>query len=163
WDAKRTALHTRLVAEKTTLENQLAAVQARLTEAAAQLEAEKGNLRQAQRSVEVERGAVVEQQKLVEASKAGAEKAAGRAREADKERARVSAELARLEKELKELQAVRLRDANAWSVVPYRGKHGEKRRPIYIECAEGALVFHPNKSRVAPALPSPTRAEVQRQ
>src|SRR5208337_3695474 len=54
----------------------------------------------------------------------------------------MSGELVRLEQTLKELQAARQRDSHTYSVIPYKGKSGESRRPIYIECARNVVVFH---------------------
>ena len=31
-------------------------------------------------------------------------------------------------------------------MVPYNGKRGENRRPVYIECAAGRVVFHPDRT-----------------
>jgi hypothetical protein len=43
------------------------------------------------------------------------------------------------------LRAEKAQDKEIYSVVPYRGKRGDIRPPIYIECAQNGLVFHPEK------------------
>ena len=52
---------------------------------------------------------------------------------------------------IRDLQADRERDQHTYSVVPYRGKYGEGRRPLYVECAGPGLVFHPDKLKLARA------------
>src|SRR5206468_4262041 len=68
-----------------------------------------------------------------------------------------------LEKLIHDLQAARERDQHTYSVVPYRGKHGDSRRPLYIECAQAGLVFHPEQARLDGSAPAEAvRAEVGR-
>src|SRR5439155_9661344 len=38
---------------------------------------------------------------------------------------------------------VKRRHQETYSLVPYHGKRGANRKPIYVECAGYALVFHP--------------------
>lgn len=65
-----------------------------------------------------------------------------------------------LEATLNDLKARRSLDQQTYSLIPYAGKHGDNRKPIYIECGT-SLIFHPDRLK---ALPSPltVRAEVQR-
>ncbi len=75
----------------------------------------------------------------------------------------MTAALARLEKNLADLKVARKRDENTYSVVPYNGKRGENRRPVYVECAAGKVIFHPDRTPLEePLSPSTVRAEVDR-
>src|SRR5207302_3006270 len=68
---------------------------------------------------------------------------------ARKEAARLSAQLRGLEVVLEELKAARKRDAQTYSLLPYRGKRGDGRRPLYLECGADALIFHPDRKALA--------------
>ena len=54
-------------------------------------------------------------------------------------------ELAELERAFQQLRALKEREKQVYSVVPYRGKHGDQRAPIYVECTRAGVVFHPEK------------------
>jgi hypothetical protein len=58
---------------------------------------------------------------------------------------RLTEELNLLEQTLEELKRLRRRDRQTYSLVPYRGRRGENRRPIYVECAADSLTFHPQR------------------
>jgi hypothetical protein len=72
----------------------------------------------------------------------------GGLREEDRDAAR--RELARLQSEL-DAERERLTDARqqlgqrqrAFSIIPYEGPHGTRRRPIYIECRESGIIIQP--------------------
>ena len=53
-------------------------------------------------------------------------------------------ELAELEISLQQLLAFREREKNVHSLVPYHGKRGDKRTPIYVECLREGVIFHPD-------------------
>jgi hypothetical protein len=95
-----------------------------------QLQALRGRLAQSERDVaEVE----------TEAEKAGA--AADSSRQ---ERRRLTEQLAQLEAVLANLKEMREREKRTFSLVPYQGKRGQNRKPIYVECQGEAVVFHPD-------------------
>lgn len=54
-------------------------------------------------------------------------------------------ELAELERAFQQLRTLRERDKQVYSVVPYHGKRGELRTPIYVECVSAGVLFHPDK------------------
>lgn len=72
-------------------------------------------------------------------------------------RSRQERDLARLEMLLTRISADRERDKQTFSIVPYKGKQGENRRPLYIECSSKGLVFHPDRLAVDP-IAQPRRA-----
>ena len=73
-------------------------------------------------------------------------------------------DLLTLEQTLTGLKQARQYDDQRYSVVPYRGRLGQQRRPIYLECRSDSLVFH----RGGPGLqgetlsPAEIRSQVQR-
>ncbi|MCE2805920.1 MAG: hypothetical protein LW700_12025, partial [Gemmataceae bacterium] len=75
-------------------------------------------------------------------------------RKAEAERLdRLSAELVGLEKVLKQAEEKKEKSAQTFSIVPYKGKRGEDKRPIYVECTWNKLIFHPDRFAVDPADP----------
>ena len=68
---------------------------------------------------------------------------------ARKEAARLSAQLRGLEVVLDELKAARKRDAQTYSLMPYRGKRGDGRRPLYLECTADGSIFHPDRKTLS--------------
>src|SRR5207244_2211123 len=53
--------------------------------------------------------------------------------------------------------------SNVYSLVPYQGKHGSNRRPIYIECRGDGLCFYPDRQTLSgPQSPDRLRQEIVR-
>lgn len=52
-------------------------------------------------------------------------------------------ELVNLENALADVIAFRKRQAQTYSLVPFLGKSGENRRPIYVECQADQIIVHP--------------------
>ena len=73
-------------------------------------------------------------------------------------------DLADLEQAFRRLKALRERDKETYSVVPYRGKRGDLRPPIYVECVRGGVIFHPEKKALQywDFTPDAMRTEVER-
>ncbi len=57
-------------------------------------------------------------------------------------------EVVNLERALADVIAFRKRQAQTYSLVPYRGKSGDNRRPVYIECQGDQLIVHPERTIV---------------
>jgi len=59
---------------------------------------------------------------------------------------RLTLELLQMEKALLDLKELKSRPSDAFSLVPYRGKQGDNRRPVYVECFSEGMVMHPNRT-----------------
>lgn len=70
-----------------------------------------------------------------------------RAEELDQLKAQIDAKKKEVDEARKKLAA----RPQAYSLVPYIGKSGTKRRPIYIECSEEGIVLHPENVVFLPA------------
>ncbi len=64
---------------------------------------------------------------------------------------KLARELAQLERVLQEAKTLRGRAQESYSLVPYRGKLGENRQPVYVECTALGLVFHPDEQTLGHA------------
>ena len=162
WERKREELHTRLDTDKRNLEGQMAAIRARLADSAAQLQAELDGIADLERKAEAEKGKMGGVAKVLAEKQAAAEriKVESAAQRATLEK--MTADLALLENTLRDLKVARERERQTYSVVPYRGRRGESRRPLYIECAAGVVVFHPDKMALSPDRGNDVRTEVLR-
>src|SRR4051812_26747425 len=79
-------------------------------------------------------------------------KAADQKDSASKEElAKATRQLAELTSAYQLLKGQRELEKETYSLVPYRGKRGGQRKPIYVECVAEGVVFHPEK-KVMPAL-----------
>jgi hypothetical protein len=162
WERKRDALLARVHAEETALADELRQVQARLFEAAGRMEDEQGNLSKLLQRLQKEQGMLVVQRQALAAARKVAAGVTAKAASTDQARATLVDQLVRLEQALKTLKEDRERDSQTYSVIPYLGKHGESRRPMYIECATSGFVFHPDKLQLgAGTSPSRLRSEIQ--
>jgi hypothetical protein len=148
-ERRREAQHEQLARAADEVAAQLKAVEGRKSTAA------RGSAAQAQRWRELLEVLGSRREELAKAERetAAQRAAAGEANDlnesARKEAARLSAQLRGLEVVLDELKAARKRDAQTYSLMPYRGKRGDGRRPLYLECAADGLVFHPDRKTLS--------------
>ena len=65
-----------------------------------------------------------------------------------KETKDLTEKIASMELILKEMKSSLDKDKFAYSIVPYFGKNGLNRKPLYIECNESGILFFPDKTLV---------------
>ncbi len=65
-----------------------------------------------------------------------------------KEVERLAGELAKMERVLEETKALKAQEGETFSLVPYHGKFGVQRTPVYVECTADGLIFQPENSRL---------------
>ncbi len=66
------------------------------------------------------------------------------------EAARLRAEIEAGRAELAALREAVSRRERSYAIIPYDGPHGTRRRPIYVECTEAAIIIHPEKVVLTP-------------
>jgi hypothetical protein len=152
WEKKRDALRSRVSAEETALSAELREVQERLARTAQRLKAEEAAAHNLRERIMGEQGRIARQEEQLRAGKQEASALADKAAAADQARAKLAADLVELERVFAELKKARERDEQTFSVVPYLGKRGDSRRPLYVECGERGFVLHPEQAK----LDSPT-------
>src|SRR5207245_6634170 len=57
-------------------------------------------------------------------------------------RKQMTADLMNLEQTLADLTALRKRERQTFSLVPYKGYRGENRKPVYLECTATGWTLH---------------------
>ena len=55
-------------------------------------------------------------------------------------------DLLKMKQTLKELKELKSRPSDTFSLIPYGGKFGDTRRPIYVECAALGMTLFPNRT-----------------
>jgi hypothetical protein len=145
WERRRQALHAHLQQEKQKLETQTARIEEKTTAAVHDLETEHAHGSQLDQQLQTEQATLIQEQKAVaskfqETAQKKQESEATRA-----ELARLTAELVKLEQTVADLKSLRQKQQRTYSLVPYRGRRGDNRRPIYVECTASSLIFHPDR------------------
>src|SRR5262249_37781550 len=160
WEQKRDALHAKLTSEQVELQLQMRKVRDQLGAIAARLRYEQDTSTELRRKVKDERGKIQTEEQLLLTLRSGAGQVATQSKESSKTLRRMTLDLLQMEQALKDLKAARQREQHTFSVVPYHGRRGENRRPIYVECTAPSVIFHPE--RRAMPVTSDVRAEVER-
>ena len=162
WDRKKAELKARLDAEQRALDAETRQVQGRLAQIATELRGEEAQAGKLRTDLRTEQLRLVRHEQALEAARKEAGDVGGRLTAGDRARHKLAADTVQLEQIVRDLEAARKRDAMTYSVVPYKGKQGEKRRPIYVECGTAGVVFHPDRLTLAEPSVSAIQEEVAR-
>jgi hypothetical protein len=155
-EAEQARLHDYLANEQRQLQDRRADVLRQQAETAAAVRAEEERAAELRRQIEAERTRLLADEQNLTTRKAEADKVGNQKKEEKAGLAQAEADLISLEETVKAIKEARKREASTFSVVPYRGKHGDSRRPLYVECTAQGLVFHPDRLSV----PFPASADM---
>jgi hypothetical protein len=162
YERRRLELHVRLQKEdevvlvkERDLERQMAALVKKTAELKAQDESLQNRARQHQRELQDSKDVFAHQRSRLENQ-------SHEAASLKTDLAKMSKELIELERTLADIREFRRRQAQTHSLVPYVGKHGGSRRPIYIECRGDQLIFYPEQKMLAVSSRLGIREEVLR-
>src|ERR1043166_2167528 len=134
WEKQRDAVHQSLLVQKQQLGADLTEADKLLAQARRKVQAKQAELEALQRAASSEGIKVAEYQTQIKQGSTGLADSTKLAAQAKAELERLSGEVADLEKVLADLKALKTSEQQTYSLVPYRGKHGDNRRPIYVEC-----------------------------
>jgi hypothetical protein len=164
WERRRRAVRDQLARQAQEVLAQIGAVRGKLETAVENFQAEQTRARALQAQVQIEQARLNRSEEDVAARRVEAALAAQQVESSQAERARLTTELEQLEQTLADLKAVRRRHQQTYSVVPYRGRRGDSRQPLYVECTQEGLIFHPDRVALqGTAVSSPEiRAEIER-
>jgi hypothetical protein len=155
WERRRLALHDQLVSEQGELSIQLAALPRKAAELLGREKEVQHQTNELRQEIEKEQASLG---RLEEELNLRRERKAGRMRALKNSEAGLSeltADLLRMEKTLADLKAARQRQEQRFSLVPYAGRRGDNRKPIYIECTSKGIIFHPEHYQVNGFLAAP--------
>jgi hypothetical protein len=164
WEKQRDALHEMLMAQKLHLEGEASQIDKQLLEAGRKLDLKRDEHERLKQLAALQGIRLAQHQAQLGSQQAGlneSEKTEGTAR---KDVERLAIEIAELVRTVEELRSLKKRDQQTYSLVPYRGKKGETRKPIYVECVRDGVIFHPQRRALAgPAFNTlELRGEVER-
>jgi hypothetical protein len=164
WERRRWALHEQLVQQDQDALAQVHSIQSQADTTAAKIQSAQTHDRALQERLQTERSRLTQEEEQLTARRADFAQAEKQTEASQAERVRLTAELERIERTLADLQAFRQRQQQMHSLVPYRGKHGDNRRPIYMECTADELIFHPDHFTLRGLTMTPVklRAEIER-
>ncbi len=149
WERRRLALHEHLQQQTQELDAQKASLEQRLTAISHDLQTEQAREPALEQQLRAEQVNLIREEKVVASRLQETAQKKQQSEGAQAELVRLTNELAKLQQTLADLKALRQRQQQTYSLVPYRGRRGDNRRPIYLECAAGALILHPERSALA--------------
>src|SRR5262249_37199645 len=139
------ALHALLTEQEEEVQARLRALQKQVESAGQKKLAVESRIRDLQNQLLAERARLEEGKQEISARQAEMQKTAESGKVSRAELARMTADLQQLEQILVQLKLARKRQQQTYSLVPFRGRHGENRRPLYIECTSSGVIFHPDR------------------
>jgi hypothetical protein len=164
WEKQREALHQVLLAEQQQLDDEAQQLANKIAEAGRALRAKQSEKEAAANAADQEAVRLARYNAQLKTKQSQLNERDKAVVEANANLRRLNREVADLEMVLSELRALKAREHQTYSLVPYHGKRGDTRKPIYVECVGNGLVFHSDRSALegvdlnAVAL----RAEVER-
>lgn len=144
-ERRRQALHDGLTNQDRDVLTQVRAVQKQEASAAEKLRAEQDHAKEFESEWQSESGRLEREEQALRNRVAELSKTTEKTQESQKELARLTGDLVRLERTLRDLKEARKRDSQRYSLVPYRGHKGDNRRPHYVECTGSGVIFHPDR------------------
>jgi hypothetical protein len=149
WEKQRDALHRALLAQQEELEGQADQVKHELADAVKKIDAKQAEHTALQQAATAEGAQLAAHRAELSAKETSIAQSQKQSAQAKADLARLGSQVADLETVLAELKLVKARERQTYSLVPYRGKRGDTRNPIYIECVDRRLIFHPDQKSLA--------------
>ena len=145
WLKRSQELHALLAQEEQQVVGQVQEAANQLTAATTKLQTEAEKAAQQKNLLQIAKARLAGTGQTVKAQQEVAANAEQQTAAAKRELERQAIELAQLEQTLVGMKALRERQKNTYSLVPYLGRRGDNRRPVYVECGDTAVIFHPDK------------------
>jgi hypothetical protein len=145
WEQKRDALHEKLTREQIEMQLQMRKVREELQGIAARLHYEQDTSTQLRRKAQDEQSRLQAEEQLLRTLRSTVKQSENQSKESSQALRRMTLDLLQMEQVLKDLKASKQREQKTFSVVPYHGRRGENRRPLYVECTAGGVIFHPER------------------
>ncbi len=144
WELLQKQLHDKLLRENQHLLNELQMVALQTKEAQQKTSSHKDAFANLFQQWQKEKKSVAEEQKNLQNLIQERKEKGNRSKKVKKELLDLTVKLSELENTVEALKQFKNRTQETYSVLPYRGKHGESRRPVYVECTSSGVIFHPD-------------------
>jgi hypothetical protein len=148
WEAERQRLHEVLRRQEQELSQERQALDDKLKALKQDALKEKETLTALEKGILEQRARLDVKGQLLSQMRAGIARSGKLDATARQEAEKLARDLADLERALQEARTLKVQERETYSLVPYRGKLGEGRRPVYVECVADALVFQPDGYRL---------------
>lgn len=145
WERRRRELHEKLQQQKQEVDSQTVSLEKQLTAVSRDLQSEQARGPVLDHQLQTEKESLMRQENAVASRVQETAQKKQQSEAAQAGLVRLTADLVQMEQTLADLKALRQRQQQTYSLVPYRGRRGDNRRPIYLECAAGSLIFHPDR------------------
>lgn len=148
WERKRAELHALLRDQEKKLKDERAALDTKANALGQDVAQEKQALADLEKRLMDERARLDVKSQLLAQMRQGIARTVAQDAASKQRVEELARELAQLERVLQEVKAVKAQEQETYSLVPYHGKRGEGRQPVYVECTGSGLVFHPEHRRL---------------
>jgi hypothetical protein len=164
WENRRRLLHEQLAEQDQRIVAQINSVSGNAEATVSATGTEQAQHRELRERLRKEQSELALWEEKLTAQRNEVQKAAQETKASQAEMAALTAELEELERTLADLKLARRKQQQMYSLVPYSGKRGDNRRPLYIECTSAGLIFHPEKLALqgSALTPQEIRAEIER-
>jgi hypothetical protein len=142
FERRRAALHESLFRQEQEVASAINKTKAEEIAKNKELQSQEALRRESEARLEAELLQLRQEQLELEKHKADVTREEQNTQPFSKELTELTRELLILEQTLASLKQARQHDQQHYSVVPYRGRFGESRKPLYLECRATSLVFH---------------------
>jgi hypothetical protein len=142
FERRRAALHGALRRQEEELTAAINKTKAEEAAKSTEFQSEEARRREYEARLETELMQLRQEQMELEKHKADLAEKEQKNQPFNQELTELTRELLILEQTLASLKQARQHDQQHYSVVPYRGRFGESRKPVYLECRATSLVFH---------------------
>jgi hypothetical protein len=146
WEKAKEQLHRSLLEQQNQLLANSKGLQENITDASQKLTVVQARHGELDQKIKQEATAIGLLQLDIDNQRAGLQQVDKKETITKAELADAAKELAELERAFQLLRALKGREKQTYSVVPYRGKRGDARPPIYVECVRDGVIFHPEKN-----------------
>ena len=144
-EQKRAELRQRLQSQQAALHTNLDSLQTELQRKKQETLQEQSRTAELKARLAALRQVLAREQEGYEQEKQRSANVSTKKRQVLSEHEALARELVNLERALADVIAFRKRQAQTYSLVPFLGKSGENRRPVYVECQASQVIVHPER------------------
>lgn len=145
YEQKRAALQREVESKQQTLAEEIQRADSQRAEALRNAAAERQTVTALHQQAALEQAKLAATKSALDQGASEATRASAAAKQAQAALEQMGQEQATLVQTVRDLKATRSQEPRTYSVVPYKGKQGTHRRPLYVECSLEGVTFHPDK------------------
>jgi hypothetical protein len=150
FERRRLQLHQLLADQEQDLLGKIAEARSQVAAAQTRVQEEESKADQLKHELETTGLRIAFSQQSLQSQRSAAAEAEKMTEQARRELEKQALDLQTMEAALAALKALRERQKNTYSLVPYLGRRGDSRKPLYVECTASGVVFHPDGGVLGP-------------